>query len=264
MNLARAAGMTWCGCKRGRKVSQCTERRAHVRAVRSMASAVALAVLAGVVWGCRERGPVQPAPSAPDRLQWHAGDSFTFDTWSLDQNGFRLPATRSLTIRRVLQTGTAVQGFGGVTVMLDSIAIPGAPLRLDTLYFYVSKSGDLWQYGLVAALNLRYAPSSSPSAQWNLIAALSLGVNGIWTAGQADTVSNVVGELFDESTYFNAVLDGSSLLFKTQRAELTGPIAFGYYLWLSVSPPLFARIVEPSSSLANGIDRLLSAAQATN
>lgn len=225
---------------------------------------MALVVLAGVVWGCRERGPVQPAPSAADHLQWHAGDSFTFDTWSLDQDGFRLPATHSLSVRRVLQTGAAVQGFGGVTVMLDSIAIPGAHLRLDTLYFYVSTSGDLWQYGLVAALDRRYVASSSPPAQWNLIAALSLGVNGIWTAGQADTVSNVVGELFDESTYFNAVVGGSSLLFKTQRAELTGPVAFGYYLWLSVSPPLFARIVEPSSAAANGVDRLLSAAQAAD
>ncbi len=183
---------------------------------------------------------------SPALLAWHPGDTFAFDTWATDQQGLSIPSSECLSVRRVLQTGVTAWGTGNVTVMLDSIALPGAPRRLDTLYFYQSPEGDLWQYGLLAAINRRYNGTSAPPA-WDRLAALSLGANGVWTAGQVDTSSSITGAAYDDGNPWSATVNGTTLVFKAERIELYGPVNFGYEVWLSVAPPVFTRIVEPAS-----------------
>jgi hypothetical protein len=224
-----------------------------------MIAAGGCAVLAALGGGCRQDAPVQPPAAPPAHLQWQAGDSFVFDTWSLDQSGIPIPSSRSTSIRRVLRTGVRMEGFDSVTVMLDSIAVPGAPLRRDTLFFYQSGAGDLWQYGLLASIGRKYFGSAVPS-RWDLSAALSVGINGGWTAGQVDSVTDVVGVLLDEPVYAAASVNGTSIIFKTERVQLTGPPAFEFDLWLPVSLPLFARILETPSPDSDGLDRVLVAA----
>ena len=238
-------------------------RRAPAGGFLGIAAAGVLVLLLSLAGGCREGSPVQPAgPQSPVLLQWHPGDTFTFNTWAIDPNGLSLNSAPIVSVRRVLQTGVSARGAVNVTVMLDSIALPGAPRRLDTLYFYQSPEGDLWQYGLLASLNRRYNGTSAPPA-WDRLAALSLGVNGIWTAGQADTSSNITGAAFDESNPWAAAINGAQVAFKAERIELYGPLNFGYTVLLSTAPPVFAQIVEPSSSIGpvNGLVRSLTAAQ---
>ncbi|HEX9006910.1 MAG TPA: hypothetical protein VF889_06425 [Bacteroidota bacterium] len=241
-------------------------KRAPAGGFPGKAAAGALVLLLCLAGGCRQDAPVQPGgPPAPALLEWHAGDTFSFLTWATDQYGLEIGSSQCVSVRCVLQTGVTAWGAGNVTVMLDSIALPGAPLRRDTLYFYQSPEGDLWQYGLLASINRRYNGASAPPA-WDRLAALSLGVNGIWTAGQADTSSHITGAAFDVSSPWAAVINGASLAFKAERIELYGPLNFGYTVVLSTAPPVFAQIIEPSSSTGpvNGLVRNLTAARIAN
>ncbi len=227
------------------------------------AAAGALVFLLCLAGGCRQDAPVQlEGQQSPTLLAWHPGDTFSFLTWAIDQYGLEIGSSQCVSVRRVLQTGVTAWGVGDVTVMLDSIALPGAPPRLDTLYFYQTPEGDLWQYGLLASINRRYNGTSAPPA-WDRLAALSLGVNGIWTAGQADTASNITGAASDVSSPWAAVINGASVAFKAERIELYGPLNFGYTIVLSTAPPVFAQIIEPSSSTGqvNGLVRNLTAAR---
>ncbi len=209
--------------------------------------------------GCRENPPVSPPiVQPPTAFRWTVGDRMWFDTWALDSNGYTIPSSKCVSLRRVISTGVQFQGRVGVAIMVDSIAIAGQPFRADTAYLSQTSSGDLWQFGLLSSLGQRYG-TAAVGPEWDLIAPLS-GNSTSWTAGYADTTGSVFGSITTEGTYFSVLIGGVNFVFQTQRVDLSGPTV-GYSFWIAQSPPVFAAIIEASSSSRNGIYRILTTAQ---
>ena len=102
--------------------------------------------------GCRENPPVSPPTVTPSStLHWSVGDRMIFDTWALDSNGYSISSSKCVSVRKVINSSQVYQGREGVIVMVDSIAIPGRALRLDTAYFSQTSTGDLWEFGLLSS-----------------------------------------------------------------------------------------------------------------
>ncbi len=232
-------------------------RRAFLRGMPAVPLFCCLAAVATP--GCRENPPVTPPATPPSTLlSWAVGDCMWFDTWALDSNGYSIPSTKCVSTRRVIATGLQFQGRQNVVEMVDSIAIPGRPPRIDSLYFSQTSSGDLWQFGLLASLGGRYGvPGIGPG--WDPIALLS-GNSSSWTVGYADTTGPVLGTITTESTYFAVIIGGVNFVFQTQRVDLSGP-TIGYSFWIASSPSVFAAIVEETSPAANGLYRVVTTAR---
>jgi len=212
------------------------------------------------VEGCRENSPLQPVPaSGTTVIVWHVGDQFTYDTWRLNSSGPSSSDSPFVTIRRVVATNVNIFGQIGVTVMIDSLADTGGRTRTDTIYFYQSSDGDLWQYGLLSSLGQRYGWGVFP-LQWERIAGLSEGWGNGWSTGQADSISEVVGSDNETPFYFALPVNGSRLLLTAHGIELYDDFTTFYGFWISPSPAVFIRIVEPASSTSQGLLRALRSA----
>jgi hypothetical protein len=211
-----------------------------------------------LVPSCRENPPLSPDGTAnrPPVLSWTPGTRFVYDTYAISTNGLLIPSSHCTSIRTVARAGLTAFGRDNVVMMTDSIAIPGAPARLDTVYCNQTENGDFWQYALLATVNQRYYDTSA-APQWDCISALSLMGTGGWTVGLADSSQEVFGEITDTESYFAATVNGQSTAFRVSRMDLYG-LTFEYIFYLSSTPASFARIVELNSDTVNGLYRNLT------
>ena len=181
-----------------------------------------------------------------------------FDTWALDSTGNTIPSSKNVSTRSVILTGQSFQDRLNVVIMVDSIAVPGQALRLDTLYLSQTLGGDLWAYGLLSSLGARYIAGTA-GPEWNMIVPLS-GNTTSWTVGFADTTETVLGSIAMESNYFSVDFGGTNFLLQTQRIDISN-FSFSYTFWFSLTPPVFAAIYEPTAPMKNGLYRVLTAAK---
>lgn len=192
---------------------------------------------------------------------WTVGDRMVYDTWALDTLGYEISSSECVSARTVILTNQQYAGRSNVTVMVDSVTIPGIPPRIDTVYLWQTSAGDLWQYGYLASLGKRYGQFTG-TTEWDLIAPLS-GTSASWTVGYADTLGEIDGAMEQDPNYFAVVIGGINYVYRAERVDIYG-VNVGVSFWVATSPPVFPEFIESASPAAKGVYRTLTSARIAN
>jgi len=176
-----------------------------VRLARGLSAAVLAAAMIAGAAGCRDNGtgPAQQTGPLLGALAFTAGDTLTFDAWQLDTYGYAIDSSHTTPLWCVLGTADFYAGASGVTTMLE-LPSPAAPPGLaDTLHFRFLPTGDILQFGFIAAA-VRFTTGGTITPAWDRIAAFSLPTNAVWTAGTADSagLDSVQGTVLGDQGYF--------------------------------------------------------------
>ncbi len=209
-----------------------------------------------VLFGCRENtSPVVPPGELNVRFAFNNGDYASYDNWNLDEFGYIIPNTRFRDSWIVIDTAGRRAGLSPVSVVVDSIfrgvsANPDSLVRIDTLLFYTSPEGDLYQYGFLAAL-LKRREGTALKPQWDRIAAFSLGLSGFWTVGPVDSADSVYATMSSATTYIAVNFNGVQTALLAYTIEMTDP-DLDVTLWLTNSPSAVVVERDESNDVALG------------
>lgn len=213
---------------------------------------VALFCLCALSLSCREEddsavGP-RPIAFAPAFV---AGDTYLYDAVLVDEYGYTIPSSRSRAALKILSTDTKLPGFSSVITILDSASVLRDTVGVyDTVMVAVTPQGDLYRYGLMAAIaRIRKLPSLED--QWECIAAFSLGPGASWIAGYQDygRTQPVYGRIAGTTDMFSVKVKGQVTVFPAYRVDLSG-IEFDYSFWVADAPTAFLLFrLEPTTRL---------------
>ena len=203
---------------------------------------------------CRESAvdAFAPVPIATPVIRLSPGDTLTFDTWSLNEFGDRVPGTQASLMWRVVDTGSVAAGQPNVTVIIAQAAPGSPPIGRDTLLFRFGADGDVYQYGFLYRSVLRRQHRTIPQA-WDRIGAFSLSSGSVWTVGAQDSAGTdlVQGRILDDQSYFSASINGVQTLFRGYSASLVGT-NYDFGLTIAGSPPAMVVEREETSPSAAG------------
>ena len=210
------------------------------------------------VGSCREdRPPVGSSSSIPFRWKPAVGDYAVYDNWQLDSYGFKISNSRFRSSRTVADTAARRFGYFPVLVFVDSLfgtmAAGGDTLvRTDTLLFYASPDGEIFQYGFLASL-LRAHMGLTLTPQWDRMSAFSLGSPSSWTVGYADSARRTVvsGMISGQRDFLGVMLNGMQTAVPAYRIDMS-TADFDASLWLSDSPSSMLRLVYEPVGSGNG------------
>ena len=230
-------------------------RRALCALPRAGASVLCVVLLAQVE-GCRDNGtgPSAQTPQTVAGLVFALRDTLTFDAWDLDLFSDVIPSSHTTLVWRVYAVSDTFAGAGGVT----SIAEYPTPGRPDTLRFRFLPSGDIYQYGFIAAVvkrreGVRLRPS------WDRIGAFSLPTNATWAVGTVDSAGTdtLRGSVLGDQGYFIARVNGVRTALHGFGVSLSS-VDIDYTIVISDVPPAFLFVEEASTQVANGFLRTIS------
>jgi hypothetical protein len=179
-----------------------------------------------------------------------------YDNWDLDPYGNRISSSRSRSSRTVADTAARRFGYFPVLLFADSLfgAVAGGDtlVRTDTLLFYASPDGDIFQYGFLASLLLKEL-GLTLIPQWDRMSAFSLGSPSSWTVGYADSASRTVvsGTISGERDFLGVTVNGMQTAVPAYRIDMSSA-DFDVSLWLSDSPSTLLRLVYQPAGSGNG------------
>jgi hypothetical protein len=212
---------------------------------------VALFCLCLTPVACRQGDdmPVATEP-IPFYLVFSPGNTYQYDAVLVNEYGYYLPSTRSRAIQRITQTGGTLDGFSGVSTVLDStVLLRDTTAAVQEFFLAQSPGGDLYRFGLLAEI-ARMIRLPVPPKRWDRIAGFSLGFGQPWMVGYLDSAQHkaVYGNFVGVGEMFSARVNGVQNVFSCYRVDLAGE-GLEYSFWVSDSPPAFLRyILEPGDS----------------
>jgi hypothetical protein len=230
-------------------------RRYH----RYLSAMIAVCLFVSMNVSCREApftGP--PDSSIPLGFSLRSGDSFFYNDWLLDRDGFRIERTKTRSSWSVRDTALTLHGFSNVTLVVESLfvqsSVGGDSLAtIDSLYFSTGSTGDVYQWGFITKLLLR-RESSPPAPEWNLIVSPSRGSSTDWVVGPVDSSRVLQARFAPHRDIIGVVIDD------VPRAILSYSIGFSssslrLTIWLSDAPSAMLRLREESADTIRGMFR---------
>lgn len=223
-------------------------------------------LLCAVPFGCREDNQSVAPPGQPTvRFTFGRGDHALYNNWNLDEDGYSIISSRFRDSWTVIDTAGQFFGRSPVTVVLDSVFVgtstrPDSVASVDSLFYYKSPEGDVYQRGFLSTL-LKRREGIELMPQWDLIAAFSQGVPSSWVVGYADRAVPVYASIGGSREFVTADVNGMQTVLLSYRIEIGGP-DFDAAFWLIDSPPAVFRLRDESSGAVSGMMKELTTLRA--
>lgn len=184
-------------------------------------------------------------------MSFSASSLYTYEMWSLDRLGVRVPGSNRSRYLYVEAVGVSAYGYDDVTLLVDT----REGERADSVYVRCTPQGQVYQYGYVAGL-VRQLQSKNIPARWDLLATFSGGPVSSWTVGWADSVgqSRIVGSTYGEEVLFDVEVNGVKTVVPAVRVYHYGETIDGT-MWLSDNPTAIIQMrqqVYPPISTRSG------------
>lgn len=223
----------------------------------SPVGALPFLLFAGLL-GCRESSfTVAPPGQTPTQFVFSPGDHAEYDNWKLDDYGYRITSSRFRSSWTVVDTAQRRFGFFPVVAIVDSEFAPSTGgsdslVRVDTLIFYISPGGSIYQYGFLAALMKRREGFRLTPA-WDQLAAFAAGGSGDFVVGYADSAKTrtVYGHISGQREFVPVVVNGVQTLILAYKIE-AGALNLDLTIWVSDAPSAVLRVRDESNDVAPG------------